>query len=167
MFRRRQPIRLRASIARLIGSKPEEIALTTGAGPRVAAVAHGLTRKPGDEIITAKGEFPVQYATWKSMEERKGVKLKIAAPRDRFITADDLIAAVTPRTRVISLSHLRFDDGSLLDASRVAAASHAQGAMLVLDVSQSCGAVPMGESQTLRPKGVAVEIELIAQFERE
>jgi cysteine desulfurase / selenocysteine lyase len=137
------PIRLRASIARLIGSKPEEIALTTGASPGVAAVAHGLTWKPGDEIITAKGEFPLQYATWKPMEEREGVKLKIVAPRDRFITADDLIAAMTPRTRVISVSHVRFDDGSLLDASRVAAACHAQGAMLVLDVSQSCGAVPM------------------------
>src|SRR5216683_758841 len=137
------PNRLRASIARLIGSKPEEVALTTGASTGVAAVAHGLTWKPGDEIITAKGEFPLQYTTWKPMEEREGVELKIVAPRDRFITADDLIAAMTPRTRVISVSHVRFDDGSLLDASRVAAACHAQGAVLVLDASQSCGAVPL------------------------
>jgi len=137
------PNRLRASIARLIGSKPEEVALTTGASTGLAAVALGLTWKPGDEIVTAKGEFPLQYATWKPMEEREGVKLKIIAPQDRFITADDLIAAMTPRTRVISVSHVRFDDGSLLDSSRVAAACHAQGVMLVLDVSQSCGAVPM------------------------
>ncbi len=141
------PNRLRASIARLIGSKPEEIALTTGASTGVAAVAHGLKWKPGDEIVTAKGEFPVQYATWKPMEEREGVKLKIVAPRDRFITADDLIAAMTPRTRVISVSHVRFDDGSLLDASRVAAACREQAAIFVLDVSQSCGAVPMDVSQ--------------------
>src|SRR5271169_6422146 len=137
------PNRIRASLSKMIGVKPEEIALTTGASTGVAAVAHGLTWKPGDEIITAKGEFPLQYATWKPMEEREGVKLKIVAPRDRFIRADDLIAAMTPRTRVISVSHVRFDDGSLLDASRVAAACHAQGAMLVLDASQSCGAVPM------------------------
>src|ERR1700677_1003070 len=137
------PNRIRASLSKMIGAKPEEIALTTGASTGVAAVAHGLTWKPSDEIITAKGEFPLQYATWKPMEQREGVKLKIVAPRDRFITADDLIAAMTPRTRVISVSHVRFDDGSLLDASRVAAACHAQGAMLVLDASQSCGAVPM------------------------
>src|SRR6204780_3016661 len=137
------PIRLRASIARLIGSKPEEIALTTGASPGVAAVAHGLTWKPGDEIITAKGEFPLQNATWKPMEEREGVKLKIVAPRDRFITADDLIAAMTPRTRVISVSHVRFDDGSMLDASSLSAACKRNGTLLVLDVSQSCGAIPM------------------------
>jgi selenocysteine lyase/cysteine desulfurase len=59
------PNRLRASIARLIGSKPEEVGLTTGASTGLAAVAHGLIWKPGDEIITAKGEFPVQYATGK------------------------------------------------------------------------------------------------------
>jgi cysteine desulfurase/selenocysteine lyase len=137
------PIRIRASLAKMIGARPEEIAVTAGAGTGVAALAHLLKWKPGDEVITAKGEFPLQYATWKPMEEREGVKLKIVAPRDRFITADDLIAAMTPRTRVISVSHVRFDDGSLLDAARVAAACHAQGALLVLDVSQSCGAVPM------------------------
>jgi selenocysteine lyase/cysteine desulfurase len=38
---------------------------------------------------------------------------------------------------------VRFDDGSLLNAARVAAACHAQGSLFVLDVSQSCGAVPM------------------------
>jgi cysteine desulfurase / selenocysteine lyase len=134
---------IRTSLAMMIGAKPEEIAITTGASTGVAAVAHLLRWKAGDEVITAKGEFPLQYATWKPMEERAGVKFKIVAPRDRFITADDLIAAITPRTRVVSVSHVRYDDGSLLDAARVAAACHAQGALLVLDVSQSCGAVPM------------------------
>lgn len=137
------PNRIRASIARLIGGKPEEIAVTSGASTGVAAVAYGLTWKPGDEIITAKTEFPLQYTTWKPMEEREGVKLKIVAPRERFITADDLIAAMTPRTRLVSVSLVRFDDGSLLDAARVAAACQAQGALLLLDVSQCCGAMPL------------------------
>lgn len=137
------PIRIRASLSKMIGAKPEEIALTTGASTGLATVAHFLRWKPGDEVITAKGEFPLQYATWKPMEERQGVKFKIVAPRDRFITADDLIHALTSRTRVVSVSHVRFDDGSLLNAARVAAACHAQGALFVLDVSQSCGAVPM------------------------
>jgi len=81
------------------------------------------------------------------MEERKGLKLKIVSPRERFITADDLIAALTPRTRLVSVSLVRFDDGSLLDAARVAAACHAQGALLLLDVSQCCGAMPMDVHQ--------------------
>jgi len=137
------PDRLRASLARLIGAQPEEVALTTGASTGVAAVAYGLNWQPGDEVITAKGEFPLQYTAWKPMEEREGLRLKIVAPRDQFITADDLIAAMTPKTRVISVSLVRFDDGSLLDAPRLAAACHAQGALLLLDVSQCCGALPM------------------------
>src|SRR5437763_6058719 len=137
------PAQIRSSLAKMIGAKPEEIALTTGASTGVAAVAHLLTWQPGDEVLTAKGEFPLQYATWKPMEERAGVKFKIVVPRDRFITAAELIAAITPRTRAVSVSHVRYDDGSLLDAARVAAACHAQGALLLLDVSQSCGAVPM------------------------
>src|SRR5213594_1834244 len=141
------PNRLRASIAKLIGGKPEEVALTSGASAGVAAVAYALTWKPGDEVITAKGEFPLQHATWKPMEEREGLKLRIVSPRERFITADDLIAALTPRTRVVSVSMVRYDDGSLLDAARVAEACHKQGALLLLDASQSCGAMPMDVKQ--------------------
>src|SRR5271154_980920 len=137
------PNRIRASIAKLIDGKPEEIAITTGATTGMAAVAYGLTWKAGDEIITAKGEFPLQYTVWKPMEEREGVKLNIVSPRERFITADDLLAAMTPRTRLVSTSLVRFDDGSLLDAARVAAACHAQGALLLLDISQACGAMPL------------------------
>ena len=141
------PNHVRENIAKLIGGKPEEIALTSGASAGVAAVAHALKWRPGDEVITAKGEFPLQYTAWKPMEEREGVKVKIAAPRDRFITADDLIAAMTPRTRVVSASLVRYDDGSLLDAPRVAAACHEQGALLLLDASQCCGAMPMDAHQ--------------------
>ena len=141
------PNRIRASIATLIGGKPEEIALTSGASAGVAAVAYALTWKPGDEVITAKGEFPLQYTAWKPMEEREGLKLKIVSPRERFISADDLIAAITPRTRVVSVSMVRYDDGSLLDAARVADACHKQGALLLLDASQCCGAMPMDVNQ--------------------
>jgi cysteine desulfurase/selenocysteine lyase len=137
------PNRIRASIAKLIGGKPEEIALTTGASTGMAAVAYGLNWQPGDEVVTAKGEFPMQYTTWKPMEAREGIKLRMVAPRDRFITADDIIGALTPKTRLVSISHVRFDTGGMIDAASVAAACHAQGALFLLDVSQSCGAVPM------------------------
>src|SRR5258707_9772781 len=116
------PNRIRASIAKLIGGKPEEVALTTGASTGMSAVAYGLSWKPGDEILTAKGEFPLQYATWKPMEAREGVAMKVVAPRERFITADDFLAAMTPRTRMVSVSLVRFDNGVLLDAARIAAA---------------------------------------------
>jgi cysteine desulfurase / selenocysteine lyase len=141
------PNRVRAAIAKLIGGKPEEIALTTGASTGMAAVAYGLEWKPGDEVLTASGEFPLQYATWKPMEEREGIKVTAVKPGGTCHSTDDFIAALTPRTRLVSVSHVRFDNGAMIDATNLAAACHAQGALLLLDVSQSCGAVPMDVTQ--------------------
>jgi len=41
------------------------------------------------------------------------------------------------------VSHVRFDDGSMLDVTSLAEACKRNGTLLVLDVSQSCGAIPM------------------------
>jgi selenocysteine lyase/cysteine desulfurase len=135
--------RLRDSLAALIGARAEEIALTTGASAGLHAIALGIAWQPGDEVIIAEGEFPLQYATWMPMARREGVTVRIVAPQGRFLTADDLIAALTPHTRVVSVSHVRFDDGSLLDAARVAEVCRARGVLFVLDVTQSCGAIPL------------------------
>jgi len=137
------PGRIRTSLAKLINAQAQDIALTTGASSGMSGIAYGLNWKPGDEVITAILEFPLQYATWKPMEERDGIKLKVVKPRDRYLDADDIIAALTPRTRLVSLSLVRFDNGVLLDAARVGAACHAQNALFLLDASQACGAVPI------------------------
>jgi cysteine desulfurase / selenocysteine lyase len=134
---------LRQTLATLIGASQDDIALTSGAGAGLATIAYALKWSAGDEVIIASGEFPAHYATWKPMEAREGVKVQITHPQGQFIQAADLIAAMTPRTRVISVSHVRFDDGSILDASLLAAACKEHGILLVLDVSQSCGAIPM------------------------
>jgi selenocysteine lyase/cysteine desulfurase len=134
---------LRQSLATLIGASQDDIALTSGASAGLATVAYALNWSAGDEVIIAGGEFPAHYATWKPMEARESIKVQIAHPQGQFIQSDDLIAAMTPRTRVISVSHVRFDDGSILDASSLAAACKSNGTLLVLDVSQSCGAIPM------------------------
>ena len=134
---------LRQTLATLIGANPDEVALTSGAGAGLSAIAYALKWSLGDEVIIARGEFPVQYATWKPMEAREGIKVRIAVPQGQFIQSDDLVAAMTPSTRVVSVSHVRFDDGSMLDVSSLATACERNGTLLVLDVSQSCGAIPM------------------------
>jgi cysteine desulfurase/selenocysteine lyase len=134
---------LRQTLATLIGASQDDIALTNGAGAGLAMIAYALKWSADDEVIIAGGEFPANYATWKPMEAREGIKVQITHPQGQFMQAGDLIAAMTPRTRVISVSHVRFDDGSILDASSLAAACKRNGTLLVLDVSQSCGAIPM------------------------
>jgi len=137
------PTRVRSSLAEIIGADPQDIALTTGTSAGLAALATGMEWKPGDEILTAHREFPVQYTTWRPMEKREGVKLRLIAARGRWITAEDFIEALTSRVRLISASMVRFDDGSMLDAEKLAKACRAQGCVLALDVSQCCGAIPM------------------------
>src|SRR6267143_6958746 len=137
------PNRIRASVARLIGGQPEEIALTTGASGGLAAVAAGLDWKPEDEVLMARGEFPAHLSTWMPLEAASRLRVKVITPANRFITAEDFLAAIGPRTRLVSTSLVRFDDGVLLDAARVAEACHAVGAYLLLDVSQCAGAMPL------------------------
>ena len=137
------PDRVRAGIARLIGGEPHEVALTTGATGGLAAVAGGLEWKPEDEVLLARGEFPAHFTTWLPMEAQGRLRVKVVAPRGRFLTADDFIEQLGPRTRLVSASLVRFDDAARLDAPRVAQACHAAGAYVLLDVSQCAGAMPL------------------------
>src|SRR6266852_7175556 len=130
---------LRQTLATLIGASQDDIALTNGAGAGLSMIAYALKWSGDDEVLIAGGEFPAHYATWKPMEAREGIKVQITHPQGQFMQAGDLIAAMTPRTRVISVSHVRFDDGSILDVPSLAAVCKRNGTLLVLDVSQSCG----------------------------
>src|SRR5260370_16363534 len=69
------PNRIRGSIAKLIGAKPEEIALTTGASAGVAAVAYAQAWKQGDQDITPQGQFPLPSPGWQPSEELQRLTL--------------------------------------------------------------------------------------------
>lgn len=137
------PDRVREKIAALIGASPDEIALTTGASSGMAAVAAGIDWKPGDEVLIGSKEFPAHFATWLPYQEAGKLSARVIAPSNRFISAEDYIAQIGPRTRLVSASLVRFDNGSLLDASRVAKACHAGNAALLLDMSQCAAAMPI------------------------
>jgi selenocysteine lyase/cysteine desulfurase len=141
------PDRVRAKIARIIGAQPDDVAITTGAGAGAACVAAGIDWQPGDEVLIGQREFPVHYSSWLAYEGAGELKMRVISPAGRFITADDYIRAIGPRTRIVSASLVRFDDGARLDAARVAEACHSVGAMLLLDASQCVGAMPMAVAE--------------------
>jgi selenocysteine lyase/cysteine desulfurase len=138
------PDRIRGLLSKLLGGEPEEFAITSGASTGMAAVASGLDWKAGDEVLIAKGEFPAHFSTFMPLEESHQVCVKIIAPRARFISAEDFIEHLTPRTRLVSVSLVRFDDASRLDGPKLAEACHRAGATLLLDISQCACAIPMG-----------------------
>ena len=137
------PDRIRAKTAQLIGAQPDEIAVTTGASAGMASVAASIEWKPGDEVLVGRGEFPSHVSTWLTYERAGKLRIRVVEPRGRFIAADDYVEQIGPRTRLVSASLVRFNDGARLDASRVARACHAVGAFLLLDMAQCAGAIPI------------------------
>jgi selenocysteine lyase/cysteine desulfurase len=137
------PDRIREKISRVIGSRPEEIAVTSGASAGLASVAAGIDWKPGDEVLVGRGEFPAHFSTWLRYEKAGKLRVRVVEPRGCFITADDYIAQIGPQTRVISASLVRFDNGARLDSARVGEACRKVGAALLLDITQCAGSMPM------------------------
>ena len=135
------PDRIREKIARVIGGRPSEVAVTTGASAGLAAVAAGIDWKPGDEVLVGRGEFPAHFSTWLRYEQAGRLRVRVVEPGGRLISADDYIDSIGPHTRLISASLVRFDNGARLDAARVARACEKVGAALVLDLSQCAGAI--------------------------
>ena len=137
------PDRVRALLSRLLGGDPEEFAITSGASSGMAAVAANFHWQPDDEVLVGQGEFPSHFSTFMPLETAGRCRVKIVVPRERFITAEDYIAQLTPRTRMVSASLVRFDNGSRLDAARLAVACKKAGALLLLDLSQCACAIPI------------------------
>jgi selenocysteine lyase/cysteine desulfurase len=142
------PNRARASLAQLIHADPEDIAITTGASAGFSAVAAGIDWKAGDEVLVARGEFPAHFSTWLPYQYAGKLTTRVIAPSERFISADDYIANITPKTRLVSASLVRFDNGVRLDAPRIAEACRKVGTLLLLDASQAAGIVPIDAKAT-------------------
>lgn len=137
------PDRIREKVARMIGAEADEIAVTTGASAGMCSVAAGMDFQQGDEVIVAKGEFPAHFATWLPYEKAGLVRVKVISPCGKFLTAEDYVGQIGPRTRLVSASLVRFDNGVRLDAARVAEKCHTVGAAFLLDVTQAAGAIPV------------------------
>ncbi len=137
------PDRIRERISRVIGSRADEIAVTSGASAGLASVAAGIDWKPGDEVLVGRGEFPAHFSTWLRYEKAGKLRVRVVEPRDRFLTADDYIAQIGPHTRAVSASFVRFDNGARLDSAPIGEACRKVGAALVLDITQFAGSMPM------------------------
>ncbi len=137
------PDRVRNLLAKLLGGETEEFAITSGASSGMAAVATNFDWKPGDEVLIGQGEFPAHFATFMPLEHAGRARVKVIAPHGRFLTAADYIEEFTSRTRMVSVSLVRFDNGARMDAGPLAEACRKAGVALLLDLSQCACAIPM------------------------
>ena len=135
------PEEVRELLAKLIGATPEEIALTNGAGDGLNFVANGLDWKPGDEIVLPWREFPANFFPWVNLE-KQGVKVIEVEPADgRFVTAEDLLNAITDKTRLVTASYVGYTSSNRIHLGKVGAECRKRGIPLCVDASQAVGAL--------------------------
>jgi selenocysteine lyase/cysteine desulfurase len=134
---------VRSLAARLLGARDDGVAIVTGAGQVVNAVARGLELGEGDEILLARHEFPANDLPWRWLA-RRGVRVRVveADHATGAVSAARLAAELGPRTRVVAFSHVSFLHGGRIDPGPVVEVARKAGAVTVVDGSQAAGALP-------------------------
>jgi len=152
------PEETRERAARLLGGRSEDVTLTPTTSTGLVTIAQGFPWEPGDEVLTPLGEFPSNAWPWRALEAR-GVSWREAAiwegqsagrkawesapPTAAAEPEERLLAEIGPRTRVLSVSWVRFQDGLALDLPRLAAGCRERGVVLVVDAIQGLGTLPL------------------------
>ncbi len=132
----------RARVAAFIGGTANEIVFTRGATEAINLVANswGNTLKPGDRILISALEHHSNIVPWQLLRDRTGIEIDVAPlTADQQIDLDALEAMLTPRTKLVAITHLSNVLGGVTDVARIAIAAHAVGALLLVD---GCQAAP-------------------------
>lgn len=137
------PNHVRELVAQMIGAKPSEISISTGASTGLMTLACGIDWKPEDEVLIPQCEFPAIFCTFAPLAERGQLLVRTVRARERYLRAEDFLECIGPKTRLVATSLVRFHDATRIDVRPIAEACHAVGAWLLLDVSQCAGAMPV------------------------
>jgi selenocysteine lyase/cysteine desulfurase len=142
------PRRLRAALARLVNAPPQEIVLANSASYGLHLLANAYPWVAGDEILVMAGDFPSDILPWLLAEQRHGVQVRRIRPRERVVSADELRAAVTPRTRLFCTPWVHSFSGYAADLDTLGDVCRDNRVFLVVNGSQAVGARPIDVSAT-------------------
>lgn len=137
----------RQVFADLFNCKLDEICLTRNTTDGMNLVAEGLNLQAGDRVLTSNREHPGGLRCWESLAKRRGVVIDIAEIGAPPASEDEVVAGfaakITPKTRVISVSHVTFSSGVQTPIAKLSELAHQKGCLLAADGAQSAGALPI------------------------
>jgi L-cysteine/cystine lyase len=135
----------RGSMARLLNADIDEIALTDNTGEGLNIVSYGIQWHEGDEVITTNHEHISLLAPLYQIRDRYGVVIRIAdiGPAAEHPVLKAIADLVTPRTRLVSISHVVWTTGAVLNISEVGYMGREWGIPVLIDGAQSAGALPV------------------------
>ena len=134
----------RVKLAKLFGCpRPDHVVFTANSTEALNLAINGILR-PGDHAVTTDCEHNSVLRPLYRLEEERGVTLGIV-PADRLGRVDygAFERLVGPQTRAVVCTHASNLTGNVLDLARIGEIAHRQGALLVVDASQTAGAIPI------------------------
>ena len=132
----------RATAARLLDCPAGCVAIISSAGYGIQTAARNLSPKKGQSILVLAEQFPSNYYPWQRVAGEHGASLKIVAWPDDQDWTTAVLNALTPDVAIAALPHVHWTSGGRLDLVRIGQACRGLGAALVLDLTQSLGALP-------------------------
>jgi selenocysteine lyase/cysteine desulfurase len=157
---------LRATAAQLIDCSADCIAIVPSASYGIATAARNLPVKRGQSILVLAEQFPSNYYAWQRRAEENGASLKVVAwPEDHDWTAA-VLNSLTADVAIAALPHVQWTTGGRLDLVRIGEACRKLGAALVLDLTQSLGALPfsVGSLKNDLQNGVQPDFAVAASY---
>ncbi len=133
--------RLRPLLAELIGADTDGIAFSPSASYSLATAARNLPLSKGQEILILEDQFPSNVYAWRDLAKETGATLRTVGTHGNETLSDALLSAIGPDTGLVACGHIRWTDGALIDLTAVGKRCREVGAALVLDLTQSCGAL--------------------------
>lgn len=135
----------RSLVAHLLNADETEIALTDNTGEGMNIISYGINWQQGDEVITTNHEHISALAPLYQLRDRFGINIHVAdlGPRAELSAVAAIEPLITPRTRLISLSHVTWTTGAILDIQAVARMAHAHNIPVLIDGAQSAGNIPI------------------------
>jgi selenocysteine lyase/cysteine desulfurase len=132
----------RATAAELLDCSADCVAIVPSASYGIATAAQNVPVHRGQSILVLAEQFPSNFYEWERLAEASGASLKIVPwPEDRDWTAA-VLDSLTADVAVAALPHVQWTSGGRLDLVRIGEACRKLGSALVLDLTQSLGALP-------------------------
>jgi selenocysteine lyase/cysteine desulfurase len=146
-FANTQHERARVAAARLINADPADIALIASVGYGVATAAKVVTIPRGARIIVLDNDHSSPVLEWQTRAEAQGFVTETVRQPDDGDWTSAVLAAIerpgAPPVGLASISSVHWSDGGLIDLDRIAAALRRQGAVFLIDATQSAGVLAM------------------------
>ena len=131
----------RGTIARFLNAKSDHIVFTTGTTEAINLVSYAWAAprlQAGDEIILSVMEHHANIVPWHFLRERQGVVLKwVEVDANGDLDPDAVLAAITPRTRLIAVTHMSNVLGTVVDVAAICRGARDRGVPVLVDGSQA------------------------------